>query len=39
MRQAGMGGVTSSPARGRGRTIRGRSVRGGRTGRGRQSPG
>ncbi|KAL1566884.1 nuclear-pore anchor-like isoform X1 [Salvia divinorum] len=38
LRQAGMGGVTSSPARGRARTIRGRSVRGGRTGRG-QSPG
>ncbi|XP_057795095.1 nuclear-pore anchor [Salvia miltiorrhiza] len=37
LRQAGMG-VTSSPSRGRGRTIRGRAVRGGRTGRG-QSPG
>ncbi|XP_042066040.1 nuclear-pore anchor-like isoform X2 [Salvia splendens] len=38
LRQAGMGGVTSSPGRARGRTIRGRGVRGGRTGRG-QSPG
>ncbi|KAL1563061.1 nuclear-pore anchor-like [Salvia divinorum] len=38
LRQAGMGGVTSSPSRGRVRTIRGRGVRGGRTGRG-QSPG
>ncbi|XP_042060222.1 nuclear-pore anchor-like [Salvia splendens] len=38
LRQAGMGGVTSSPSRARGRTVRGRGVRGGRTGRG-QSPG
>ncbi|XP_047951702.1 nuclear-pore anchor-like [Salvia hispanica] len=37
LRQAGMGGVTSSPSRARGRTVRGRGVRG-RTGRG-QSPG